>query len=81
MIRALTVENIAIIDRADLTLGEGFTALTGETGAGKSLLIDAITLALGGRAESELVREGAAKGTVTLVVDVRENSAAQSKCE
>lgn len=81
MIRALTVENIAIIDRADLTLSEGFTALTGETGAGKSLLIDAITLALGGRAESELVREGAAKGTVTLVVDIRENSPAQAKCE
>ncbi len=81
MIRALTVENIAIIDRADLTLSQGFTALTGETGAGKSLLIDAITLALGGRAESELVREGAAKGTVTLVVDIRENSPAQAKCE
>ncbi len=80
MLTDLTVENIAIIDRATLPLGPGFSALTGETGAGKSLLIDAIGLALGGRADSDLVRSGAAKGSVSLAVDVGGNPQAVAKC-
>src|SRR5580698_2578180 len=70
MIVELTVENLAIIDRAELTLSSGFTALTGETGGGKSLLIDAVEQALGGRADTDQVRSGATRASVTLVVDL-----------
>lgn len=70
MLRELTVENLAVIEFARLELGPGFTALTGETGAGKSLLIDSVQLALGGRADSDLVRHGAARASVTLVASV-----------
>ncbi|MCW5936971.1 MAG: DNA repair protein RecN [Fimbriimonadaceae bacterium] len=80
MLLELTVENIAIIDRASLSLGPGFTALTGETGAGKSLLVDAIGLALGGRADSDLVRTGARKGTVTLLADLSRSPAILARC-
>ncbi len=80
MIRELSVENIAIIDQASLHLHPGFTALTGETGAGKSLLIDAIDLALGGRADSDLVRAGASKGVVHLVADLTHNPLAKEQC-
>ncbi|HEY6057388.1 MAG TPA: AAA family ATPase, partial [Candidatus Limnocylindrales bacterium] len=55
----LAVSNLAVIDRLRLTLGPGFNVLTGETGAGKSLLIDALGLALGARADTALVRHGA----------------------
>ncbi len=80
MIQALTVENIAIIDRSEVQFASGFTALTGETGAGKSLLIDAIGLALGGRADSDLVRSGAIKGIVSVLADLRANPMALAKC-
>lgn len=66
MLLELTVQDVGIIDRCELSLGRGFTVLTGETGAGKSLLVDAIGLALGGRADSDLVRAGAKKAVVTL---------------
>lgn len=69
MIVLLSVENVAIIERAQLRLGPGFTVLTGETGAGKSLLIDAIELVLGERADSDLVRAGAARAVVSAVFD------------
>ncbi len=55
----LTVTDLALIDRLELKLDEGFNVITGETGAGKSLLIDALGLALGARADSSLVRHGA----------------------
>jgi len=77
MLSELTVENVAIIDRSQLAFGPGFTALTGETGAGKSLLIDAIGLALGTRADADLVRAGAARAMVALAVDIRANPEAQ----
>ncbi|MCU0317301.1 MAG: DNA repair protein RecN [Fimbriimonadaceae bacterium] len=80
MILELTVENLAIIDRAELRFDGGFTALTGETGAGKSLLLDSIGLALGGRADSDLVRTGTAKAVVTLQADLRANPLALAKC-
>ena len=54
----LTVENLAVIERARLPISPGFTVLTGETGAGKSLLVDALALALGARAASDQVRSG-----------------------
>lgn len=70
MVLELTVENVAIIERAEIRLGGGFTVLTGETGAGKSLLVDAIQLALGERADTELIRTGADRAVVRVVVEV-----------
>ena len=52
----LTVENLAVIERVRLPLSRGFTVLTGETGAGKSLVVDALALALGARAAADQVR-------------------------
>lgn len=80
MIQELTVENIAIIDEATLVFGSGLSALTGETGAGKSLLVDSIGLALGDRADTELVRTGCTKGSVHLVTDLRANPIGLAKC-
>lgn len=80
MIQELTVENIAIIERAQVSLGAGFTALTGETGAGKSLLVDAIGLALGERADSDLVRAGSARGVVTLSADLSDSPELSDLC-
>lgn len=80
MIVELTVENLAIIERAHLRLGPGFTVLTGETGAGKSLVVDAIELALGERADAELVRSGSSRASVSLVVDLSDNPELLSKC-
>ena len=80
MIVELSVENIAIIERSHLTLGAGFTVLTGETGAGKSLLIDAIQLVLGGRADTELVRTGAGKATVSLMLDLSNRPQVIAQC-
>ncbi|MFS8639619.1 MAG: DNA repair protein RecN [Symbiobacteriaceae bacterium] len=67
MLVELTVEDIALIDHARLEFGPGLNLLTGETGAGKSILIDALGLAVGARASPELVREGAAAGRVDAV--------------
>ena len=65
MIERLRIENVAIVERAELEFGPGLNVLTGETGAGKSILLDALGLALGGRAESGMVRPGAAQASVT----------------
>jgi DNA repair protein RecN (Recombination protein N) len=81
MIVDLTVENLAIIERSQIALGPGFSVLTGETGAGKSLLIDAIELALGERAATELVRSGAAKASVSVVLDLSHAPEARAKCD
>ena len=70
MLSALSVRNIVLIDQLDLTLETGLTALTGETGAGKSILLDALTLALGGRGDAALVRAGAESGQVVAVLQL-----------
>jgi DNA repair protein RecN (Recombination protein N) len=68
MIKLLTIKNIALVDGAEVELDAGLTLLTGETGAGKSILIDALSLLLGSRASSEIVRSGQDSGAVEAVV-------------
>ncbi len=65
MLRRLTLRDFVIVTQLDVDLGQGFTALTGETGAGKSILIDALQLALGSRSDAGVVREGAARADIT----------------
>ncbi|OEO28903.1 DNA repair protein RecN [Devosia insulae DS-56] len=77
MLNALSVRNIVLIDQLDLTLEDGLTALTGETGAGKSILLDALTLALGGRGDASLVRAGAESGQVVAVLQLPRNHPAR----
>ncbi|MGE3528225.1 MAG: DNA repair protein RecN [Methyloceanibacter sp.] len=73
MLEALSIRDIVLIDKLDLDFGEGLSALTGETGAGKSILLDAFSLALGGRGDAALVRRGASQGQVTAVFALAEN--------
>src|SRR6185369_12397036 len=80
MLVELTVENIAIIERSHIAFGPGFTVLTGETGAGKSLLVDALELALGERADTELVRAGATKASVSAVIDLTGHPELVNRC-
>lgn len=65
MLRTLSIRDFVIVDSIELEFSPGFTVLTGETGAGKSILIDALTLALGGRGDASAVREGAPKTDIT----------------
>lgn len=70
MLRELKIKNFAIVEDQTLCFTEGMSAFTGETGAGKSLLLDAITLLLGAKARSDLVRQGAASAEVEGVFDI-----------
>ena len=69
MLAQLTIRDIVLIDRLDLKFASGMTVLTGETGAGKSILLDSLTLALGGRGDGGLVRHDEKQGQVTAVFD------------
>ncbi|MBQ3011305.1 MAG: DNA repair protein RecN [Oscillospiraceae bacterium] len=69
MLRELHIENIAIIEKADIEFYNGFNVMTGETGAGKSIVIDSLNAVLGGRTTRDLVRHGAERATVTAVFD------------
>ncbi len=70
MLVTLSIRDIVLIDRLDLDFASGMSVLTGETGAGKSILLDSLSLALGARGDADLVREGAPQGQVTAVFDV-----------
>jgi DNA repair protein RecN (Recombination protein N) len=70
MLRALGIRDFVIVERVALETGPGFTVLTGETGAGKSILVDAIELLVGGRADSALVREGAERSELQAEFEV-----------
>ena len=65
MLLLLHIENIAVIERADITFQPGFNALTGETGAGKSIVIDAMGAVLGQRVSRDLVRTGKQRASVS----------------
>lgn len=67
MLQLLHIENIAVIEQADIEFGDGLTVLTGETGAGKSIIIDSIGAIMGQRTSRELIRGGAKKGFVSAV--------------
>ena len=70
MLVQLNIRDIVLIDRLDLTFGAGLTVLTGETGAGKSILLDSLAFALGGRGDGSMVRQGEKQGQVTAVFDL-----------
>ena len=65
MLTAISIRDVVLIERLDISFGQGLTVLTGETGAGKSILLDSLGLALGARADAGLVRAGAAQASVT----------------
>ena len=67
MLQSLHVKNLALMEETEVEFGEGLNILTGETGAGKSLLIGSVNLALGGRFDKEMLRKGAESGLVELV--------------
>jgi len=69
MLRSLTIRDVVLIDRLEIEFGPGLAVLTGETGAGKSILLDALGLALGSRAEQRLVRQGSEKAQVAARFD------------
>ncbi|HUG61317.1 MAG TPA: AAA family ATPase, partial [Methylomirabilota bacterium] len=70
MLQTLTIRDIVLIERLEIDFSRGLTVLTGETGAGKSILLDALSLALGGRGDAGLVRHGADQGQVTAVFEI-----------
>ena len=72
MLRSLHVKNLALIRETEVEFGEGLNILTGETGAGKSLLIGSVNLALGGKFEKDMLRRGEESGLVELVFDCEE---------
>ena len=78
MLSRLSIRDIVLIDRLDIDFAEGLAVLTGETGAGKSILLDAFALALGGRGDQALVRHGVEQGQVTAVFDVARDHPARA---
>lgn len=76
MLRTLSIRDFVIVDRIELEFSAGFSVFTGETGAGKSILIDALALALGGRGDASVVRDGASKADISAEFAVNAHTAA-----
>lgn len=74
MLLELNIQNIALIERLRIEFDRGLNVLTGETGAGKSIVVDCVNLALGGRADRELIRTGEEKACVRALFDISENA-------
>src|SRR4029077_8696722 len=74
MLVELTVENYAVIDRLRVRFHAGLNLLTGETGSGKSIVVDALGLLLGGRASSEMIRSGEERAHVAGIFEVRDST-------
>jgi DNA repair protein RecN (Recombination protein N) len=81
MLTELSIRDVVLIEKLDLSFGPGLTVLTGETGAGKSILLDSLGLALGARADAGLVRSGAAKASVAATFMPRQQHPAQALLE
>ena len=79
MLTELSIRNLAIINRLQVSFGPGFNVLTGETGAGKSIIIDAVSLLLGDRARPELIRTGEEEATVEALFDLSERPEVRSE--
>ena len=77
MLAQLSIRDIVLIDRLDLSFSDGLSVLTGETGAGKSILLDGFALALGGRGDGSLVRHGETQGQISAVFDLPRDHAAR----
>ena len=73
MLKHLCIDNLAVIENIELSFTEGMTVLTGKTGAGKSILIDALGLVLGGRADTTVIRTGCARAGISAMFDVGAN--------
>ncbi|MBE6877603.1 MAG: DNA repair protein RecN [Ruminococcaceae bacterium] len=69
MLRELTIENVAVIEKANISFDKGFTCLTGETGAGKSIIIDSINAIMGDRVSRDVIRTGAQKASIVAVFE------------
>src|ERR671934_3015395 len=78
MLTRLLIRDIVLIDRLDIDFVAGLSVLTGETGAGKSILLDAFALALGARGDAALVRHGAEQGQVTAAFELAANHPART---
>ncbi|MDR3390628.1 MAG: DNA repair protein RecN [Sulfuriferula sp.] len=78
MLRQLNLRDFVIVDKLDLVFESGFTVLTGETGAGKSILVDALALALGERGDAGVIREGAARAEISADFEVTDLPALQA---
>lgn len=81
MLLSITVQNVVLFEKLTLEPGPGFNVLTGETGAGKSMLVDALTLVLGGRARPDMVRKGAREAEVEALFEVAPGSRVAAKLE
>lgn len=81
MLLSLTIDNVVLIEHQILELGAGFNVLTGETGAGKSMVVDALALVLGGRARPDIVRTGAREAEVAALFEVAAGSRVAAKLE
>lgn len=81
MLLELTIKNIALIESLCIEFAQGFNVLTGETGSGKSIVVDCVNLVLGGRADRDLVRTGAEKGSVQALFDIAGNVRAKRFAE
>ncbi len=77
MIRQLSINNIAVIENAHIDWEKGFTVLTGETGAGKSIIIDSLNMIKGERASKEIIRHGQTKASVQAVLDINDEACAE----
>ena len=81
MLLSLTIDNVVLIEHQVLELGPGFNVLTGETGAGKSMVVDALALVLGGRARPEIVRSGSREAEVAALFEIEPGSRVAAKLE
>ena len=79
MLRRLSLRDFVIVASLEVELDAGFSVLTGETGAGKSILVDALQLALGSRGDAGVVREGAARAEITQSIEAYKASRARDK--
>ena len=74
MLSYISIKNIVLIDKLELNFKKGFTVLTGETGAGKSIIVDAINLLLGNRADRRLIKKGQNEASVSALFSVSQKN-------